>query len=156
MISLTPLYRSGNHLQNIILPIRKCFFTWAIRNPFQCLGNRPKEQKVPMLLLKAKGKVEWSFRWFVNRPTKHRHLFCCSIVKFLYKKKTVKEEKELFSFFFSKIGFHPDATLTRVTQLAYGPSLGFPEAKVVQLTTSSNELCYDLLRLGVFCKEAIA
>jgi len=123
--------------------------------PFQCLGNRPKEQKAPMLLLKARGKVEWPFRWFVNHPTKHKHPFCCSIVKFLYKK-TDKEKKESFSFFFSKIGFHPDATLTKVTQLTYGPSLGSPEAKVVQPTTSSNELCHDLLRLGTFFKEAIA
>lgn len=29
----------------------------------------------------------------------------------------------------------PDATLTKITQLAYGPSLGFPEAKVVKPTT---------------------
>jgi len=49
----------------------------------------------------------------------------------------------------------PDATLSKVTQLAYGPSLGFGEAKVAQPTTNNNDLCHDLLRLGIFCKEAI-
>lgn len=49
----------------------------------------------------------------------------------------------------------PDATLTKLTQLSYGPSLGFGEAKVAQPTTNNNDLCHDLLRLGIFCKEAI-
>ena len=49
----------------------------------------------------------------------------------------------------------PDATLTKLNQLAYGPSMGFGEAKVAQPTTNNNVLCHDLLRLEVFCKEAI-
>ncbi|KAI8884175.1 hypothetical protein K501DRAFT_332847 [Backusella circina FSU 941] len=49
----------------------------------------------------------------------------------------------------------PDATLTKLTQLSYGPSLGFGEAKVAQPTANNNDLCHDLLRLGIFCKEAI-
>ncbi|KAI9025198.1 hypothetical protein CLU79DRAFT_855154 [Phycomyces nitens] len=49
----------------------------------------------------------------------------------------------------------PDATLTKLTQLSYGPSLGFGEVKVAQPTTNNNDLCHDLLRLGIFCKEAI-
>ncbi|KAG2227437.1 hypothetical protein INT45_007462 [Circinella minor] len=49
----------------------------------------------------------------------------------------------------------PDATLTKLIQLSYEPRLGFGEAKVVQPTTNNNDLCHDLLRLGIFCKEAI-
>ncbi|KAL0074606.1 hypothetical protein J3Q64DRAFT_1826371 [Phycomyces blakesleeanus] len=49
----------------------------------------------------------------------------------------------------------PDATLTNLTQLSYEPSLGFGEAKVAQPNTNDNYLCYDFLRLKVFCKEAI-
>ncbi|KAG1043106.1 hypothetical protein G6F43_011744 [Rhizopus delemar] len=49
----------------------------------------------------------------------------------------------------------PDATLTKLIQLSYGPSLSFGEAKVAKPTTNNNDLCHDLLRLGIFCKEAI-
>ncbi|KAI7849642.1 hypothetical protein BDC45DRAFT_539909 [Circinella umbellata] len=49
----------------------------------------------------------------------------------------------------------PGATLTKLTQLSYGSSLGFGEAKVAQATTNNNDLRHDLLRLGIFCKEAI-
>ncbi len=49
----------------------------------------------------------------------------------------------------------PDAALTKLIQLSYGPSLGFGEAKVAQPNTNNNDLCHDLLRLGIFCKEAI-
>lgn len=49
----------------------------------------------------------------------------------------------------------PDAILTKLTQLSNGPSLGFGEARVAQRTTNNNGLCHGLLRLGIFCKEAI-
>ncbi|KAI9492002.1 hypothetical protein BDB00DRAFT_873840 [Zychaea mexicana] len=49
----------------------------------------------------------------------------------------------------------PNATLTKLTQISYWPSLGFGEAKVAQPTTNNNDLCHNLLHLGIFCKEAI-
>jgi hypothetical protein len=42
----------------------------------------------------------------------------------------------------------PDATLTKLVQLSYGPSLGFGEAKVAQHMLSSYFLFYD----EPFCK----
>ncbi|KAI7856749.1 hypothetical protein BDC45DRAFT_533211 [Circinella umbellata] len=49
----------------------------------------------------------------------------------------------------------PDATLTKLDQLSYKPSLGSGEAKVAHLTTTNNDLCHDILSLRIFYKEAI-
>ncbi|PHZ13944.1 uncharacterized protein RHIMIDRAFT_235945 [Rhizopus microsporus ATCC 52813] len=49
----------------------------------------------------------------------------------------------------------PDATITKLNQLAFGYSLGFEEAKIAQSTPDKYNFCYDLLRLALFCKETI-
>ncbi|KAG1136978.1 hypothetical protein G6F37_012560 [Rhizopus arrhizus] len=49
----------------------------------------------------------------------------------------------------------PDATITKLNQLVFGHSLGFGEAKIAQCTPDKYNLCHDLLRLALFCKETI-
>ncbi|ORY94195.1 hypothetical protein BCR43DRAFT_532175 [Syncephalastrum racemosum] len=47
----------------------------------------------------------------------------------------------------------PDAVISKMRQLSFGPSLGFGEAKVQN--AAGYDLCHDLLRLAVFSKESI-
>ncbi|KAG1136893.1 hypothetical protein G6F37_012060 [Rhizopus arrhizus] len=47
----------------------------------------------------------------------------------------------------------PDAVISKMRQLSFGPSLCFGEAKVQ--STSNYDLCHDLLRLALFSKESI-
>ncbi|KAG1144897.1 hypothetical protein G6F37_012230 [Rhizopus arrhizus] len=47
----------------------------------------------------------------------------------------------------------PDAVISKMRQLSFGPSLGFGEAKVQ--STPNYDLCHDLLRLALFGKESI-
>ncbi|EIE90692.1 hypothetical protein G6F46_005654 [Rhizopus delemar] len=49
----------------------------------------------------------------------------------------------------------PDATISKLTQLVFGPSLGFGEAKVAQATCDKYMLCHDLIRLAAFTKDTI-
>ncbi|KAF1799050.1 hypothetical protein FB192DRAFT_1248942, partial [Mucor lusitanicus] len=48
----------------------------------------------------------------------------------------------------------PDAVISKMKQLSFGPSLGFGEAKV-KSTANYGDLCHDLLRLALFSKESI-
>ncbi|EIE84429.1 hypothetical protein RO3G_09139 [Rhizopus delemar RA 99-880] len=45
--------------------------------------------------------------------------------------------------------------ITKLDQLVFGHSLGFGEAKIAQCTPDKYNLCHDLLRLALFCKETI-
>ncbi|KAI7860608.1 hypothetical protein BDC45DRAFT_563768 [Circinella umbellata] len=49
----------------------------------------------------------------------------------------------------------PDAMISMYEQLSFGSSLGFGEAKIAQPRTNNHDLCHDLLRLAMFCKETI-
>ncbi|KAG1048978.1 hypothetical protein G6F43_008669 [Rhizopus delemar] len=47
----------------------------------------------------------------------------------------------------------PDAVISKMRQLSFGPSLGFGEVKVQ--STANHDLCHDILRLALFSKESI-
>ncbi|CEI97291.1 hypothetical protein RMCBS344292_11427 [Rhizopus microsporus] len=49
----------------------------------------------------------------------------------------------------------PDATISKLTQVSFGPSLGFGEAKVAQSTCDKYMLCLNLTRLATFAKDTI-
>jgi hypothetical protein len=49
----------------------------------------------------------------------------------------------------------PDATISKLTQMSFGPSLGFGEAKVAQPTCDKYMLCLDLTCLATFSKDTI-
>ncbi|CEG63106.1 hypothetical protein RMATCC62417_00309 [Rhizopus microsporus] len=49
----------------------------------------------------------------------------------------------------------PDATISKLTQMSFGPSLGFGEAKVTQSTCDKYMLCLNLTRLATFAKDTI-
>lgn len=49
----------------------------------------------------------------------------------------------------------PDATIIKLTQMSFGPSLGFGEAKAAQSTCDKYILCHDLTHLATFAKDTI-
>ncbi|CAO3671158.1 unnamed protein product [Rhizopus stolonifer] len=50
---------------------------------------------------------------------------------------------------------HPDATISKIHQRDFGPSLGFGEAKIARHTTDNHSLCHNLLRLATLAKDII-
>ncbi|ORE21986.1 hypothetical protein BCV71DRAFT_272345, partial [Rhizopus microsporus] len=49
----------------------------------------------------------------------------------------------------------PDATISKLTQMSFGSSLGFGEAKLAQPTCDKCILCLDLARLATFAKDTV-
>ncbi|KAG1170535.1 hypothetical protein G6F70_008132 [Rhizopus microsporus] len=49
----------------------------------------------------------------------------------------------------------PDATISRLCQPDFGPSLEFGEVKLARASTDKHALCHDLLRLAVFAKDTV-
>ena len=49
----------------------------------------------------------------------------------------------------------PDATISKIHQRDFGPSLGFGEVKIARPTTDNHSLCHDLLRLATLAKDTI-
>ncbi|KAL0082398.1 hypothetical protein J3Q64DRAFT_1634345 [Phycomyces blakesleeanus] len=49
----------------------------------------------------------------------------------------------------------PDATISKIHQRDFGPSLGFGEVKLARPTTDNHSLCHDLLRLATLAKDTI-
>ncbi|ORE01198.1 hypothetical protein BCV72DRAFT_339594 [Rhizopus microsporus var. microsporus] len=128
---------------------------------------------------KAKGRFNWAicfdegqqmglFNRYRNHITLQR-----AFAKTAIKDKTTIAEGELLTTYFDPIlanilanpdenvllrwaNVTCDATISKLTQMTFGPSLGFGEAKVVQPTCDKYMLCYDLARLATFAKDTIA
>ncbi|RCH86192.1 hypothetical protein CU098_008537, partial [Rhizopus stolonifer] len=49
----------------------------------------------------------------------------------------------------------PDATISKMQQRDFEPSLGFGEVKKARSTTDNHSLCHDLLRLAALAKDTI-
>ncbi|KAL0097002.1 hypothetical protein J3Q64DRAFT_1807327 [Phycomyces blakesleeanus] len=49
----------------------------------------------------------------------------------------------------------PDATISEICQLDFGPSRGYGEVKLASHTTDNHALCHDLLRLATLAKDTI-
>ncbi|KAG0741368.1 hypothetical protein G6F57_001029 [Rhizopus arrhizus] len=49
----------------------------------------------------------------------------------------------------------PDATISKLCQRDFGPSLGFGEVKLARPSTDNHALCHDLLRLAIFAKDTV-
>lgn len=49
----------------------------------------------------------------------------------------------------------PDATISRLCQHDFGPSLGFGEVKLERASTGKHALYHDLLRLAIFAKDTV-
>ncbi|CAO3693949.1 hypothetical protein G6F70_006362 [Rhizopus microsporus] len=49
----------------------------------------------------------------------------------------------------------PDATISKLCQRDFGPSLGFGQVKLARPSTDNHALCHDLLRLAIFAKDTV-
>ncbi|KAG0778101.1 hypothetical protein G6F22_011435 [Rhizopus arrhizus] len=49
----------------------------------------------------------------------------------------------------------PDATISKIHQRDFGPSLGLGEVKIARPITDNHSLCHDLLRLATLAKDTI-
>ncbi|KAI9496627.1 hypothetical protein BDB00DRAFT_744001, partial [Zychaea mexicana] len=49
----------------------------------------------------------------------------------------------------------PDATISKLRQRDFGPSLGYGEVKVARPTIDNHALCHDLMRLATLARDTI-